>query len=165
MGDLVQLRPKGGTHQGKTIYIACTAGGRKWAMLPADVAEVVSRNPILTIGEGAGSWVVGVINQRGHVIPVVDLAAKLGLPRLENPQDGSIIVTRVDGKYLGILLHSVNDGLRDIAGQPVPTREGSWPDGIRSVIDAPDGEFGLVSPTDLFTAQDILDLQRVRERF
>ena len=165
MGDLVPLRSKSGTPQGKTVYVACTAGGRKWAMVPADVHEVVSRVPILAVRDAAAPWVVGVINQRGHVIPVVDLAAKLGLSGLENPQDGSIIVTRVDGKYLGILLHSINDGLRDIAGQPVPTLEGSWPEAVRSVIDAPDGEFGLVSPMELFTAQDILDLQRVRERF
>lgn len=167
MGELVQLFGKGGKPEGggRTVYLAFTSGERKWALLPADLVEVVSKVAIQDIPKGGVPWVTGVINQRGRIIPVVDFAVRLELPALAKPQDGSIVVTQIDGKYVGILVHSICDGLRDVAGQPVPTTAGLWPGFIRGVINAPDGEFGLVVPAELFSAYELQELDRVRAQF
>lgn len=167
MGELVQLFGKGGKPEGvgRTVYLAFTSGERKWAVLPADLSEVVTKVAIQSLPKGALPWVTGVINQRGRIIPVIDFAIRLGLPALARPQDGSIVVTQIDGKYVGILVHSICDGLRDVAGQPIPVAVGSWPGFIRGVINAPDGEFGLVIPAEMFSAQELQELERVRAQF
>lgn len=166
MGDLVQLFGKGGKPEtGRTVYLAFTSGERKWAILPTDLSEVVTKAAILGIPKGGAPWVIGVINQRGCIVPIVDFAVRLGLSALEKPQEGSIVVTQIDGKYLGILVHSICDGLRDVSGRPVPPAVGSWPGFVRGVIGAPDGEFGLVAPAEMFSAQELQELELVRAQF
>lgn len=167
MGELVQLfgkatKPEGG---GRTVYLAFTAGERKWALLPVDLAEVVSKTVPLAIPKAGTAWATGVINQRGRIIPIVDFEIRLGRPPMARPEEGSIVVVQADGKYAGILVQSVCDGLRDVAGQPVPTEAGRWPGFVRSVINAPDGEFGLLTPKDLFSEADLQELERVRAQF
>jgi len=166
MGELVNLFGKSGkSESGRTVYLAFTSADRKWAILPADLAEVVTKTAILGIPKGGAPWVIGVINQRGSIVPIVDFAVRLGLSALAKPQDGSIVVTQIDGKYLGFLVHSICDGLRDVAGKPVPPAAGSWPVFVRSVVHAPDGEFGLVAPAEMFSAQELQELERVRAQF
>lgn len=57
----------------------------------------------------APSFVRGVINLRGTVLPIVDLAARLGLPSGEESSRNVIIVVHVDGQTLGLLVNAVSD--------------------------------------------------------
>ncbi|MBW3097579.1 chemotaxis protein CheW [Pseudohoeflea coraliihabitans] len=55
------------------------------------------------------SHVLGVINLRGSVIPVIDMAARLGLPAIEPTERSAIIVTNIAGKLVGLLVENVSD--------------------------------------------------------
>ncbi|MBE3639087.1 chemotaxis protein CheW [Mangrovicoccus algicola] len=57
----------------------------------------------------APSFVRGVINLRGTVLPIVDLASRLGLPSGEDSNRNVIIVVHVDGQTLGLLVNAVSD--------------------------------------------------------
>ncbi|WP_172330924.1 chemotaxis protein CheW [Mangrovicoccus sp. HB161399] len=57
----------------------------------------------------APSFVRGVINLRGTVLPIVDLASRLGLPSGEDSSRNVIIVVHVDGQTLGLLVNAVSD--------------------------------------------------------
>lgn len=57
----------------------------------------------------APSYVRGVINLRGTVLPIVDLAARLGLPSGEDNSRNVIIVVHVHGQTLGLLVNAVSD--------------------------------------------------------
>ena len=57
----------------------------------------------------APSYVRGVINLRGAVLPVIDLALRLGLPVEELHDRNVIIVVDVDGRNVGIRVDAVSD--------------------------------------------------------
>ena len=66
--------------------------------------------------------VLGVMNLRGTVIPVIDLAHKLGMRSTEPSQRSAIVVTEVHGMVMGLLVDQVSDILTIPANilQPVP---------------------------------------------
>lgn len=53
--------------------------------------------------------VKGVINLRGTVLPVIDLAVRLGMPPIEGDERNVIIVVSVDGQTAGLLVDAVSD--------------------------------------------------------
>ena len=57
----------------------------------------------------APDFVRGVINLRGIVLPVVDLARRLGFPASEPTARHAIIVTEVGGQSVGLLVDGVSD--------------------------------------------------------
>ena len=71
-------------------------------------------------------YLLGVINLRGQVVPVIDLRVKLGMPKTEATRDSCIIVmeVQVDGETLtvGALADSVREvlELRDDLIEPPP---------------------------------------------
>ena len=53
--------------------------------------------------------VKGVINLRGTVLPVIDLAVRLGMPPVEGDERNVIIVVAVNGHTAGLLVDAVSD--------------------------------------------------------
>lgn len=70
----------------------------------------------------APAYVRGVINLRGAVLPIVDLAERLGLPPSEPTQRHVIIVAQVAKQVVGLLVDAVSDILTvgDELVQPPP---------------------------------------------
>ncbi len=58
------------------------------------------------------SFVDGVINLRGRVIPVIDLRTKFGIERKEHDNNTRIIVVEVAGKTVGFIVDAVKEVLR-----------------------------------------------------
>lgn len=66
--------------------------------------------------------VLGVLDLRGAVIPIVDLAVKLGMPPIGSNERSAIIVAEVGGEVVGLLVDGVSDLLavdRSLV-QPIP---------------------------------------------
>lgn len=55
------------------------------------------------------SFVRGVINLRGAVLPIIDLASRLGLPSTEASARSVIIVVKVNERMFGLLVDAVSD--------------------------------------------------------
>jgi purine-binding chemotaxis protein CheW len=55
------------------------------------------------------AYVRGVINLRGTVLPVIDLAQRLGLPTGQTTDRNVIIVVRIEGRTVGLLVDAVSD--------------------------------------------------------
>lgn len=72
-------------------------------------------------------YVRGMINLRGHVIPVVDLRTRFGQPQCEKTEEQRIIVVNIASKTIGIVVDAVNEVLRVKTDQiePPPTGIGS----------------------------------------
>jgi len=70
----------------------------------------------------APRYIRGVINLRGAVLPIIDLAVRLGLPGSEPHARNVIIVVQIAHQQMGLLVDAVSDILstedRDI--QPAP---------------------------------------------
>ena len=70
----------------------------------------------------APRYVRGVINLRGAVLPIVELAVRLGLPSSEPTARNVIIVVQTGGQQIGLLVDAVSDILTatDTQIQPSP---------------------------------------------
>lgn len=70
-------------------------------------------------------YVVGVVNLRGTVLPVVDLAARLGWEAVVPSERHVIIVAQVGGQLRGLIVDSVSDiiSVQDDQLQPPPGTE------------------------------------------
>ena len=66
--------------------------------------------------------VLGVINLRGSVIPVIDMAIRLGLPPIKPTERSAIIVTNIADKLVGLLVENVSDMItvKEDSLQPAP---------------------------------------------
>ena len=66
--------------------------------------------------------VLGMINLRGLILPVVDLAARLGLPQSEPGPSSVVVVVQVGENQVGLVVDAVSDILTVTEGliQPRP---------------------------------------------
>jgi purine-binding chemotaxis protein CheW len=53
--------------------------------------------------------VLGILNLRGQIVTVIDLARRLGLGILEPPPQARIIIVNTAGGKVGILVHRISD--------------------------------------------------------
>ncbi|WP_421855133.1 chemotaxis protein CheW [Oricola sp.] len=54
-------------------------------------------------------YIIGVINLRGSILPIMDLSARLGMGRSEPSERHVIIVANVSERFIGLLVDSVSD--------------------------------------------------------
>lgn len=85
------------------------------------VLEIIRATDITAI-PGAPEFVEGVINLRGRVIPVIDLARRLGLAPISVTGDSRIVIMEVGGATAGMMVDGVSEVLRLCRGsiQPPP---------------------------------------------
>lgn len=67
-------------------------------------------------------YMLGVINLRGAVLPIIDLSRRLGMKPAEPSARHVIIVVQVQEKVVGLLVDAVSDilGVTDANIQPIP---------------------------------------------
>lgn len=67
-------------------------------------------------------YIRGVINLRGAVLPVMDLATRMGLPPVEPSARSVIIVVKIADRLVGLLVDAVSDilSITDDSVQPPP---------------------------------------------
>lgn len=89
--------------------------------------QEINRMTDVTRVPNAPEYVVGVINLRGKVIPIIDLRLRLGLPKKEYAKDTRIVVVELESRVLGFIVDSVNEVIRinrEIAEPPPPMVSG-----------------------------------------
>jgi purine-binding chemotaxis protein CheW len=67
--------------------------------------------------------VIGVMNLRGSVIPIIDLAHKLGMRSTEATERSAIVVAEVHNTVVGLVVDGVSDILTIRADQVQPVPE------------------------------------------
>lgn len=100
-----------------------------------------------TILPHAPEFVLGIINLRGAVVPIVDLATRLGLPALEPGARHVILVTQLGPRMVGFLVSAVSDIFDVSAGaiQPIPSNWGeARPSFLEGVIAEEDRALGVL---------------------
>jgi purine-binding chemotaxis protein CheW len=79
------------------------AGQQRFAWELSAIREIVPARAVTRL-PGAPVWVLGLLNLRGRVVTVADLALRMGL---DAGPDGSIVVLDVDGRMLGVRVDEV----------------------------------------------------------
>ena len=67
-----------------------------------EVRETIRIRPITRVFL-TPPWLVGIFSLRGEIVPAVDLAPWLGLPRTAVGDESRLVVLRQQGKVLGLL--------------------------------------------------------------
>ena len=92
-------------------YLTFFIAGEEYATAILKVREVVEYHTI-TVVPNTPPWIRGVINVRGSVLPVVDLAVKFGLPPSSISKLSCVVIAEVvngdDRMTMGVLADSVS---------------------------------------------------------
>lgn len=75
------------------------------------VQEIILMGRITQVPE-VPEFLLGVINLRGNVIPIVDLRKRFGLAEKSHDDETRIVVVNLDGWTVGIVVDTVNEVLR-----------------------------------------------------
>ena len=89
-------------------YIIVDVHGQRFAVDIIQVREIRGWS-VSTPLAGAAEDVLGVVNLRGTVLPVIDLAGRLGLGETTPNAASVVIVTEIAGRLVGLLVDAVCD--------------------------------------------------------
>ena len=110
----------------------------------------------------APEFVEGIINLRGTIIPVVDLAMRFGLEATARSKDTRIVVIESEGHTLGMKVDEVSEVLRiktdEIDAAVNMTTTGIDADFVEGVGKVDDRLILILNPDKLFTAEEHLEL-------
>ena len=139
-------------------YLAFKVGDEAYGCEVRGVREIIDMKPI-TVVPHAASYIKGVINLRGDVVPVIDLAHKLGLQSKPDSKRGCIVVVEVitnTGPTLaGIAVNSVSDVI-DVAAKDLfggHSMEGLQQDYVLGYVKTSDNIRTLLDTQRLFETQ------------
>jgi purine-binding chemotaxis protein CheW len=107
--------------QGSRELIAFRIGDQEFCVNIMAVREIRGWTPATPMPHTPG-YMMGVINLRGAVLPIVDLSARLGMREAEPTARHVIIVAQVHTRVVGLLVEAVSDILTITEEniQPVP---------------------------------------------
>lgn len=99
--------------------------------IPADVVLHMETFHGSTPVPGAPPHVLGIVQVRGRVIPVVDLRRRFGLPARERELSDRVIVVDHEGRQVGLLADAAREVVRLDEGAFIPPPD---IDGARSLV-------------------------------
>lgn len=122
-------------------FVTFIAGGQSFSIDITDVREIRRWSPVTPLPH-APAEVLGVMNLRGSVIPIYDLATRFGLtPTAENARN--VIVVAMHGtQVLGLLVEAVSEILsvpRSAIQETPDLRSGGARQSVTGVIPVGDG--------------------------
>jgi purine-binding chemotaxis protein CheW len=88
--------------------ITFRVGEQEYGVEITEVREIRGWTPATPLPR-TPDYVRGVINLRGTVLPVVDMAARMGLPVSEPTERSVIVVVWIRGQLVGLLVDAVCD--------------------------------------------------------
>jgi purine-binding chemotaxis protein CheW len=91
--------------------ISFTVGEEEFGLEILSVKEVIRIQEVTWLPK-APSFVKGIINLRGDVIPIIDLRDKFGLAHREYTTLTRVIVVEIEGKLIGMVVDSASQVLR-----------------------------------------------------
>ncbi len=105
----------------QTQYLSFSLAGEEYAIGILRVREILEYDTVTTVPQTPPS-IRGVINLRGSVVPVVDLAVKFGLPATPLTKRTCIVIVEVDLEgtqtVMGVMADAVSQ-VMDLAPQDI----------------------------------------------
>lgn len=82
-------------------------GKSEYAINIMQAREIIKMEKI-TIIPNSPSFIEGVINLRGNIIPVIDLKKRFGLEEVQGEVNTGIIIVKIEDMDMGIIIDSVS---------------------------------------------------------
>jgi purine-binding chemotaxis protein CheW len=142
-------------------FIAFAVGEQEFCIDVMSVREIRGWTPATPLPHSQ-SFVRGVINLRGAVLPILDLAVRLGFPPAENMGRHVIIVVQIGQQLVGLLVDAVSDILtvNDAEMMPPPDVASDLAKRFVSGLLAIDGRMiSILSLESVLPAKELEDAQ------
>jgi len=94
-------------------YVTFSLGEELFGVEVTRAREILSVTPVTKVPQ-TPEYLLGVINLRGQVVPVVDMRLKLGLPAGEETEDTCVIVVEVQVDGESIIVGALADAVREV---------------------------------------------------
>jgi purine-binding chemotaxis protein CheW len=143
--------------------ISFAVGEEEYGLELLRVKEVIRVREITALPR-APSFVKGIINLRGDVIPIFDLRERFGLPPRGQTATTRVIVVEVDGRLTGMVVDSASQVVRIPADQidpPPPVLGGLSQEFITGVGKLGDELVILLNPDAILTADEKMALSSI----
>ncbi|WP_342071638.1 chemotaxis protein CheW [Yoonia algicola] len=128
-------------------FVTLVAGGQSFCIEITQIREIRRWTPV-TLLPHSPPYVLGVINLRGAVIPILDLAAKLGFQPIEPTERHVIIIIAIEERIVGLLVESVSEILgisSDMVRDTPRTQEDDSTRAINGIIPTGDDMIKILS--------------------
>ncbi len=139
----------------KHEFVTLVAGGQNFCVEITQIREIRRWTPV-TILPHSPAHILGVINLRGAVIPIIDLATKLGFQASAPTERHVIIIVAIGERIVGLMVESVSEILGVDAGMVHETPRGAediTTQSIQGVIPLDDDMTKIIDLTALLTSQ------------
>ena len=94
-------------------FVVFKVGVEEYAIPILKVNEIIRLKGInITEVPNTQKYIVGIINLRGEVIPILDLRMKFNMPKRELDDNHRIIIVSIQGNSIGFLVDSVSEVAR-----------------------------------------------------
>ena len=136
-------------HEGRDLWLEFGLKGQRYAVSLAAVREVIRPGDITPV-PGAPTDVLGIVNLRGQIVPVLDGRRRFGLDgaAAEDEQDAQRVIVFDDaGTTVGLRIDVIGEMLQFDATEiapPPPGRAARRDDPVSGVITRDDGFIALV---------------------
>ncbi len=148
----------------KRQFLTFVVGDEEYGVGITQAKEIIEYDTLTTV-PGAPVFIRGVINLRGHVVPVVDLAVKLGRPASTLGRRSCVVVVEVQGEEGGTVMGILADRVSLVAELPPDAIEPAPAFGTGARIDwllglgRMDKRFILLLDTDrVLSAREVSDV-------
>lgn len=89
-------------------YVVFLIEGEEYCIEILNVQEIIRMVPVTWLPKRA-EYIIGVINLRGEIIPVIDLRIKFGLSRKDYTKFTRILIGQVAERQVGMVVDGVNE--------------------------------------------------------
>jgi len=128
--------------------VVFTVGDEEYALPIGAVQEIIRYTEPRSVASSVG-WIRGVISLRGKIVPVFDLAARLGQPLVVGGDDHRIVIVEAAADMAGLIVDAVQEVLTvdDEQLEPLPSDHG---DAIEAIAKIDDRLIVLLNAAGLF---------------
>jgi purine-binding chemotaxis protein CheW len=131
-------------------FVAFTIGSSEFAVSINDVREIRAWSGATPL-PNAPAFILGVMNLRGAIVPIVDVRYRFGMGQTEPTRLHVVIVSAIGDHPVGLLVDGVSDIL-DAAAEdvrPLPDEAAASGAGLLGVLTYKDSLAGIVDVTHL----------------
>ena len=142
--------------------VAFRVGGELYGLEISGVREIDRLRPITRVPQ-ALSFVEGVVNLRGTIIPVIDLARRFGRGPTEYDRRARIVIASLHGQQVGFIVSAVTEVLPIPAaavGSPPPLTFEPKARFVSGMARAKDELISILSLERLLSTEEIEQLQQ-----
>ena len=91
-----------------TLHVVFRVGDVEYLLNAAEVLQLETYSGATPV-PGAPPFVLGIVQVRGRIVPVIDLRERFHLPPIEPTLDTRIVVAEASGRRVGLIVDSARE--------------------------------------------------------